>query len=143
MQENKLIQKPVAVGVILFLVIVAVIYIESNKPQPVTESFGESDINSTGSNSVNADQQAVDQQIFSPNPDKEGKYDRAPELVGTWKWVNSEPLKINDLRGKVVLIDFLTFSCINCLRTLPYLKDWHSKYADKGLVIIGVHTPEF
>ena len=67
----------------------------------------------------------------------------APELVGTQEWTNSEPLKIGDLRGQVVLIDFWTYTCVNCIRTLPFLKIWHSKYADDGLVIIGVHTPEF
>ena len=67
----------------------------------------------------------------------------APELVGTQEWVNSDPLTIQELRGKVVLIDFWTYTCVNCIRTLPYLKVWHSKYADDGLVIIGVHTPEF
>src|SRR5262249_35582634 len=58
-------------------------------------------------------------------------------------WINSPPLTLAELRGKVVLIDFWTYSCINCLRTLPYIKDWYEKYHDKGLVIIGVHTPEF
>ena len=67
----------------------------------------------------------------------------APELVGTQEWINSDPLEIGDLRGKVVLVDFWTYTCINCIRTLPYMKVWHSKYADDGLVIIGVHTPEF
>ena len=67
----------------------------------------------------------------------------APELVGTQEWINSEALKIGDLRGQVVLIDFWTYTCVNCIRTLPFLKIWHSKYADDGLVIIGVHTPEF
>ncbi len=69
--------------------------------------------------------------------------DVAPELVGTQEWVNSEPLTIESLRGKVVLVDFWTYTCVNCIRTLPYLKVWHSKYADDGLVILGVHTPEF
>ncbi len=67
----------------------------------------------------------------------------APELVGIVNWINSKPLSIDQLQGKVVLIDFWTYSCINCLRTLPYLKKWDEKYRDKGLVIIGVHTPEF
>jgi len=67
----------------------------------------------------------------------------APSIDGIDAWINSEPLKINDLKGKVVLIDFWTYSCINCMRTLPYLNDWYRKYHDKGLVIIGVHTPEF
>ncbi len=67
----------------------------------------------------------------------------APAIAGIDAWINSPPLTLNDLKGKVVLIDFWTYSCINCLRTLPYLKDWYAKYHDKGLVIIGVHSPEF
>lgn len=70
-------------------------------------------------------------------------YASAPELVGIVDWINSPPLTIKELKGKVVLIDFWTYSCINCIRTFPYLKDWYAKYKDKGLVIIGVHTPEF
>lgn len=67
----------------------------------------------------------------------------APEIDGIDTWINSPPLVLSSLKGKVVLIDFWTYSCINCVRTLPYLKDWYIKYHDKGLVIIGVHTPEF
>jgi cytochrome c biogenesis protein CcdA/thiol-disulfide isomerase/thioredoxin len=67
----------------------------------------------------------------------------APQLVGIVDWVNSAPLNLGQLRGKVVLIDFWTYSCINCIRTFPYLKDLDDKYRDKGLVIVGVHTPEF
>ena len=66
-----------------------------------------------------------------------------PPLEGATLWLNSPPLKSEKLRGKVVLVDFWTYSCINCLRTLPYLKAWNEKYRDQGLVIIGVHTPEF
>jgi cytochrome c biogenesis protein CcdA/thiol-disulfide isomerase/thioredoxin len=64
-------------------------------------------------------------------------------LTGATAWINSKPLTADSLKGKVVLIDFWTYSCINCLRTLPYLKAWAEKYHDAGLVIIGVHTPEF
>ena len=67
----------------------------------------------------------------------------APEIVSGAAWLNAPPLKISDLRGKVVLIDFWTYSCINCVRTLSALKQWDAQYRDKGLVIIGVHTPEF
>ncbi len=67
----------------------------------------------------------------------------APELVGIVKWINSEPLTLAQLRGKIVLLDFWTYSCINCIRTFPYLINWNEKYKDRGLVIIGVHTPEF
>src|SRR3990167_7880473 len=67
----------------------------------------------------------------------------APEIVPGGEWFNTEPLTMRQQAGKVVLVDFWTYTCINCIRTLPYLKSWHEKYADKGLVIIGVHTPEF
>jgi thiol-disulfide isomerase/thioredoxin len=67
----------------------------------------------------------------------------APELAQISGYVNTDPLTIADLRGKVVLVDFWTYSCINCIRTIPYLNAWHDKYADDGLVIVGVHTPEF
>jgi thiol-disulfide isomerase/thioredoxin len=68
----------------------------------------------------------------------------APELQGIHAYLNSdEDLSLASLKGKVVLVDFWTYSCINCIRTLPYLVDWYEKYADKGLVIIGVHAPEF
>jgi len=66
-----------------------------------------------------------------------------PPLAGATRWFNSPPLTRESLRGKVVLVDFWTYSCINCLRTLPYLKAWNEKYRDQGLVIVGVHTPEF
>ena len=69
--------------------------------------------------------------------------DCAPEFAGTQEWVNSEPLTMEGLRGKVVLIDFWTYTCVNCIRTLPFLREWHDRYADEGLVIVGVHTPEF
>jgi cytochrome c biogenesis protein CcdA/thiol-disulfide isomerase/thioredoxin len=66
-----------------------------------------------------------------------------PELGGAVAWLNSAPLTREALRGKVVLIDFWTYSCINCLRTLPYVEGWAGKYKAAGLVVIGVHTPEF
>ena len=68
---------------------------------------------------------------------------QAAEITRIDAWINSDPLKISDLRGQVVLIDFWTYTCVNCVRTLPYLREWHAKYADHGLVMIGVHTPEF
>lgn len=66
-----------------------------------------------------------------------------PPLDGAVQWLNSPPLDAQALKGKVVLVDFWTYSCINCLRTLPYLKAWAEKYRDQGLVVIGVHAPEF
>ncbi|MBU0981596.1 cytochrome c biogenesis protein DipZ [Patescibacteria group bacterium] len=67
----------------------------------------------------------------------------APEIIPGGEWLNSEALSLEDLRGKVVLIDFWTYSCINCIRTLPYIENWYEKYMDEGFVVIGVHTPEF
>lgn len=66
-----------------------------------------------------------------------------PAITGIAQWYNSPPLTAESLKGKVVLVDFWTYTCINCIRTLPYLKAWDAKYRDKGLVIIGVHSPEF
>lgn len=66
----------------------------------------------------------------------------APEVVGIDGWINSPPLTLAELRGKVVLVDFWTFGCFNCVNTLPAVKRWHEKYAGQGLVVLGVHTPE-
>ncbi|HET9818341.1 MAG TPA: cytochrome c biogenesis protein DipZ [Rhodanobacteraceae bacterium] len=66
-----------------------------------------------------------------------------PSLAGATGWLNSPPLTVQSLRGKVVLVDFWTYSCINCIRSLPYVEAWYAKYKDHGLVVIGVHSPEF
>ncbi|HTJ62164.1 MAG TPA: cytochrome c biogenesis protein DipZ [Alphaproteobacteria bacterium] len=68
---------------------------------------------------------------------------KLPSLDGATLWLNSPPLTPEALKGKVVLVDFWTYSCINCLRALPYIRAWSAKYKDKGLVVIGVHAPEF
>jgi cytochrome c biogenesis protein CcdA/thiol-disulfide isomerase/thioredoxin len=67
----------------------------------------------------------------------------APSFAGAVEWLNSKPLTAEDLKGKVVLVDFWTYSCINCLRAIPYVRAWAKKYRDHGLVVIGVHAPEF
>ncbi len=67
----------------------------------------------------------------------------APAFAGLQDWFNSKPLTMADLKGKVVLVDFWTYSCINCVRTLPYLTAWYGKYKDDGFVIVGIHAPEF
>ncbi len=66
-----------------------------------------------------------------------------PEFQGISQWLNSDPLTVADLKGSVVLIQFWTFACINCQRTLPYITQWHQQYAAQGLKVIGIHTPEF
>lgn len=67
----------------------------------------------------------------------------APEIIPGGEWFNSKPLTLSEMKGKVVIIDFWTYTCINCQRTFPYLKEWWRKYKDSGLMIIGVHAPEF
>jgi cytochrome c biogenesis protein CcdA/thiol-disulfide isomerase/thioredoxin len=81
-----------------------------------------------------------------PDPVKLFEYGEAPEFTETEQWFNTpgdKPLTMQGLRGKVVLIDFWTYSCINCIRTLPYLNAWYQRYKKDGLVIVGVHSPEF
>lgn len=77
--------------------------------------------------------------VVSPAQARQG----APELQGNGHWFNSEPLTLAKLRGKVVLVDFWTYGCVNCVNTLPHVTALYEKYKDKGLVVIGVHTPEF
>ena len=72
-----------------------------------------------------------------------GLGDTAPEFKGISQWLNSGELKMEELRGEVVLIDFWTYTCVNCIRTMPYLREWNEKYSDRGLTMVGVHTPEF
>ena len=67
----------------------------------------------------------------------------APDFTGINHWINSEPLDMAQLRGKVVLVEFWTYSCINCIHVMPYVKQWHQSYHDQGLVVVGVHTPEY
>lgn len=101
-------------------------YFEAQKPEQAGESGAEIRIQKMG------------------KEEKARQYDPAVELVGTQRYINSEPFKLADHIGKkVILIDFWTYSCINCQRTTPYLNAWWDKYKDKGLLIVGVHTPEF
>lgn len=69
--------------------------------------------------------------------------EKAPEFIAGGEWFNSKPLTLESLKGKVVLVDFWTYTCINCIRTLPFVKSWYAKYKDQGFVVVGVHTPEF
>lgn len=89
-----------------------------------------------------AEQQLIERFAQRPAADP-ATWRMAPALDGATQWLNSAPLDGQRLRGKVVLVDFWTYSCINCLRTLPYLKAWDERYRAQGLVIVGVHAPEF
>jgi cytochrome c biogenesis protein CcdA/thiol-disulfide isomerase/thioredoxin len=115
--------------------------------QSLIDKIGPSARGHTGTAASNAGVAATDSGAAASNrgttasglPD-EG---RLPSLQGITGWLNSPPLTPAALRGKVVLVDFWTYSCINCLRTLPYVEAWYDKYRDHGLVVIGVHAPEF
>jgi cytochrome c biogenesis protein CcdA/thiol-disulfide isomerase/thioredoxin len=95
----------------------------------------------TSSDTASAEQFLIERLWHKPEPVAAAEV--APPLAGATQWLNSAPLDDAALRGKVVLVDFWTYSCINCLRTLPYLKAWDEKYRAQGLVIVGVHSPEF
>ncbi len=84
-----------------------------------------------------------DTDALPPSAVKLGNEGEFPGVTGAVQWLNSPPLTKEQLKGKVVLIDFWTYSCINCLRAIPYVEAWAEKYKDDGLVVIGVHTPEF
>jgi len=67
----------------------------------------------------------------------------APEFTGIDHWINTAPLSMSQLRGKVILVEFWTYSCINCIHVAPHVKQWHEQFKDQGLVVVGVHTPEY
>jgi len=115
-------------AVALVLIAGAILYLESQKPQAAAPPAG---------NTGDLEGGAQQDDVFSPYP-------KAPELAGIAGYINApDNLTIASLRGKVVLLDIWTYTCINCIRTLPYIESWHEKYADDGLVVIGVHSPEF
>lgn len=117
--------KTIILIIVVLIVVASIYYLESAKVKPSNVS-NEAPI-------TNGQQQL-----------KEGIYPLSPELAGIAGYLNSdEGIKISDYRGKVVLIDFWTYTCINCIRTLPFLTAWDEKYRGSGLVTIGVHTPEF
>ncbi|MBI2102630.1 thioredoxin family protein [Candidatus Woesearchaeota archaeon] len=122
--------KKIVLAVVLIVVVWSIISLEKTKVSPLS---------SLVTPTLESSLPKASQPAF-----KDGKYPLAPELTGIVGYINTNnSLKIADLRGKVVLVDFWTYSCINCIRTLPYLISWYEKYHDNGLVIIGVHTPEF
>lgn len=126
MKQN-LINQPIQLGIAMVLIIGAIFFLNSINPNQPTEN-----------------NEPLLPQVEQANQNElDAIYPKAPEIAGITHWINSEPLTMASLKGKVVLVDFWTYSCINCLRTLPYMNDWQKKYADKGLVIIGVHAPEF
>jgi thiol-disulfide isomerase/thioredoxin len=123
------------VGVVALIVGFAIYF---NSPGVNKSSLGNSNgqvitLDGNNENSISNVKLSIDKSQFR----------KAPEFKGITSYINTNQTKLSDLKGKVVLVDFWTYSCINCIRTLPYLVDWNQKYSDKGLVIVGVHSPEF
>ena len=124
-----------AVGVVALIVGFAIYF---NNPGLNKPSLGNSNgqvitLDGNNENSISNVKLSIDKSQFR----------KAPEFKGIMSYINTNQTKLSDLKGKVVLVDFWTYSCINCIRTLPYLVDWNQKYSDKGLVIVGIHSPEF
>ena len=122
------------VGVVALIVGFGIYF---NNPEINKSSLGNSDQSITSdpnsNNGISSAGLSIDKSQFK----------KAPEFTGITSYINTNATELSDLKGKVVLVDFWTYSCINCIRTLPYLVDWNHKYSDKGLVIVGVHSPEF
>jgi thiol-disulfide isomerase/thioredoxin len=141
-----------ALVVIVPVVVVLIAVLALARPSPTAAPISAGDAMppkaSLAPTSASAAQPAANAQeapavAAAPSPRPSGP--AAPDFNGGGAWVNSEPLKLADLgaQGKVVLVDFWTLGCYNCTNTLPYVKQWWQKYKDQGLVIVGVHTPEF
>lgn len=124
----------IALAVVVLGVVGSILYLESLKPERAAPQ--EADITIQSEDASDEVQNII--------AEKEQQYQPAKELVDPGEFLNTEPFTISDLIGKqVIMVDFWTYSCINCQRTFPYLNAWHEKYGDQGLTIIGVHTPEF
>ncbi len=120
-------KKAITLAIVVVVIAGIILFLESKKPRM---PFFKSAKN--------------DSALFQPKKEKAGVYPPAKELVDPQGFINTEKLSIADLIGKkVILVDFWTYSCINCQRTTPYLNAWYDKYKDQGLEIVGVHTPEF
>ncbi len=117
----------IGLSLAIIAIAVAIFYLESTKPNRIEETSSEKIIKPTLAKSFKA-----------------GRYETAKEIASPHGFINAENIAVSDFIGKkVILVDFWTYSCINCQRTTPYLNAWWDKYKDKGLIIIGVHTPEF
>lgn len=124
------------------LIISAITYFESTKPKAGSEGFDSAEIEIEKIWQNNSEQ--IPDTAAERISRKSEKYERAKELVDPDGYINIDNISIAENIGKkIILIDFWTYSCINCQRTLPYLNGWYEKYEDAGLLIIGVHTPEF
>ena len=127
---------------VLIAIVASIYYFEQGKVGHDYEISNDSNLNAAFDETASNDFLPANQYTPNPNPSLSG-YPKVPELEGITGYINAVPFSLADLRGKVVLVDFWTYSCINCVRTQPYLNAWHERYYGDGLVIVGVHTPEF
>ena len=144
--------KNISLGVAAILIIGAIWYLQAGKVRPDTTVKGDvltdtsapknDSMPDTSATSVSAPTTTANRTMSKA--EKAKKYKPAREIIPGGGFINADPFKLKDIIGKkVILIDFWTYSCINCQRTTPYLNAWYQKYKDQGLVIVGVHTPEF
>ncbi len=132
-------RKNILLGIALIAIVAAITFIEIKKP--ANNASTAPDVTIAPLPPILA---AAAQDRTSVLAHKSSQYKKAKELVDPSGFINAVPFKLSDLVGKkVILVDFWTYSCINCQRTIPYLNAWYQKYKDAGLVIVGVHTPEF
>jgi thiol-disulfide isomerase/thioredoxin len=147
MQSRATLVSALVVIVPVVVVLIAVLALAKPSPSSPASSVGDAmppkaNLAATAAQPAASAQQAP-AVVAAPSPRPTGP--AAPDFDGGGAWVNSQPLKLADLsaQGKLVLVDFWTLGCYNCTNTLPYVKQWWQKYKDQGLVIVGVHTPEF
>lgn len=141
--------KIVAIVVITALLVghVSMAHAEHIKPQKYSKEYAEKSKAKTAKNykgtHVALEKSKISKQTKIQKIDKSG-FKKAPSLAGITGYINTSPDELKAaMKGKVVLYDFWTYSCYNCQNTFPYVKSWHEKYAGKGLVIVGIHYPEF
>lgn len=130
---------------IVLILIAVVVLARPSKSSPASSSDAVPQPTAASAGQNVARQPAAEQPEATTAPPPRSSGPMAPDFDGGGAWINSSPLKLADLtsQGKVVLVDFWTYGCYNCSNTLPYMKQWWDKYKDQGLVIVGVHTPEF
>jgi thiol-disulfide isomerase/thioredoxin len=140
-------KRNIILGIALIAIVGAIVFISAKKPAHI-DSSNTADVTNTPITSTPADPSSPNatngQSRTAILAAKAKEYPKAKEFVDPTGFINTAPFKLSDLIGnKVVLIDFWTYSCINCQRTIPYLNAWYAKYKDYGFTIVGVHTPEF
>ena len=147
MKKHHALLKPknIILTIILIAILAAIYHLESTKAGPSSpDNENDSQTNEDGLTPLQQWEDSLTEQDRARIAQKQNLFPQSPELTGISGYLNAkEGLQVSDFRGKVVLVDFWTYTCINCIRTLPYLTEWDRKYRDDGLVILGVHTPEF